>query len=267
MPPHLAWHLGTMGFSYADWAGVFYPRGVKPGDYLEQYATAFDAVELDTTFHAVPEPERFRRWASVVPPHFRFAVKATRTVTHDTPIDRAGGEMRRFLDAARHLGDKLGVVLLQFPPTFGAANLPRLETFLKTLPVDVRFAAEFRESSWFTGHHERAAFDLLRAYGVAWVAAEYLAPPRPVVVTTDLLYVRWVGQHERFAELNREQVDMTERLAWWKQQIESVAGGVREVWGFFNNDYAGYSVATCNRFKRMIGHPVREVKPRQGELF
>src|SRR5688572_19946054 len=116
------YRLGTMGFSYADWAGgVFYPPGLKPGEYLSHYAKYFDAVELDTTFHATPPPERFRRWADVTPAGFRFAVKTPKSVTHELPPDKAIGGMHAFLDAARRLGEKLGVVLLQFAPSFEIA--------------------------------------------------------------------------------------------------------------------------------------------------
>ena len=70
--------IGTCGWSYKEWSGVFYPRGMKPGEYLSYYSEQFDSVELDTTFHAVPPPERVRRWASVTPKHFQFCVKAPR---------------------------------------------------------------------------------------------------------------------------------------------------------------------------------------------
>ena len=87
------WRLGTMGFSYADWAGTFYPAGTKAGDYLARYARFFDAVELDTTFHAVPPAERFRRWAGATPAGFRFAVKTPKTVTHGDSIGNVSGDM------------------------------------------------------------------------------------------------------------------------------------------------------------------------------
>src|SRR4051812_23520541 len=83
--------FGTMGFSYSDWAGVFYPSGMKPGDYLSYYARHFDTVELDTTFHATPPPERVRRWADVTPEGVRFCVKVPKDVTHEGAIDRRGG--------------------------------------------------------------------------------------------------------------------------------------------------------------------------------
>jgi uncharacterized protein YecE (DUF72 family) len=86
-------------------------------------------------------------------------------------------------------------------------------------------------------------------------------------VTTDFLYVRWIGEHQRFKELDREQVDMTESLTWWKDQLESVADAVHTTWGFFNNDFSGYSIATCNRFKKLIGEPVNEPPAIPGGLF
>src|SRR5687768_13678275 len=82
-PTDCNWRLGTIGFSYADWAGPFYPRGMKPGEYLPYYARFFDAVELHTTFHAIPPPSRIRRWADATPEHFRFTVKSPRAVTHE----------------------------------------------------------------------------------------------------------------------------------------------------------------------------------------
>lgn len=257
------YQLGTMGFSYADWAGVFYPPGTKPGDYLAHCAKYFDAVELDTTFHATPPPERFRRWADVTPGHFRFAVKTPRAVTHDGSPDRAIGAMNEFLESARTLDEKLGVVLIQFPPHFEIDQFEPLMKLLRALPRDVRFAVELRNRTWGT----RRTLDLLREHRVALVAAEYLTRPAKIHVTTDFLYVRWVGEHERFKELNREQLDVSESLQWWAEQIPRVADQVETTWGFFNNDFSGYSVVTCNRFKSLIGAPVNEPPAIHGGLF
>src|SRR5688500_12035907 len=190
------WRLGTMGFSYADWAGVFYPPGTKAGDYLAHYAKYFDTLELDTTFHAAPPPERFRRWAEVTPAGFRFCMKMPRAVTHDVPPDKGITPMRAFLDAARELGDKLGVVLLQFAPHFEADQFDALAKLLAALPDDVRFAVELRNRSWGT----RRTLDLLREHRCCLVAAEYLSRPGRIHVTTDFLYVRWIGEHQRFKE-------------------------------------------------------------------
>ena len=257
------WRVGTMGFSYADWAGVFYPRGTKPGDYLAHYAKYFDTVELDTTFHATPPPERFKRWAEVTPDGFRFAAKMPKAVTHDVAPDRALGAMNEFLDSARNLGEKLGVVLIQFAPQFEINQFESVARLLAALPADLRFAVEFRNRTWGT----RRTLDLLREHRCALVTAEYLSRPGRIHVTTDFLYVRLIGQHERFEELNREQLDVSESLNWWDLEIANVVDQVNTAWCFFNNDFSGYSVATANRFKSLTGQVVREPPAIPGGLF
>ena len=261
--------VGTMGFSYSDWAGVFYPPGTKPGDYLAWYARQFDTVELDTTFHATPPVDRVRRWADVTPDEFRFCVKTPRDVTHEGALGRRLGPMLGFLDVMRAFGPKLAVVLIQLPPSCGVDQFEELERLLKGLPRDARYAVEFRNASW----GQQRTLDLLRERGVGLVVAEYTTRPSRIHVTGDFLYVRWIGEHERFKELNREQVDMTPSLEWWRDEITRAndSGQVKDVYGFFNNDYSGYSVATCRRFMAMMGLPVRESPDQdlagQGMLF
>ena len=261
------WRLGTMGFGYDDWAGAFYPEGMKPADYLSFYSRYFDAVELDTTFHATPTPERVRRWAEVTPDEFRFCVKTPKEVTHAPgpgSIATRAEPMLRFVEAVRGFEQKLGVVLIQFPPSFDATAAADLRVFLRALPPGVRYAVEFRNPTWDTP----ATADLLRENGCGWVAGDYLTrEPWEITAAADFLYVRWVGQHEQYPTLDRERIDVTERLRWWKQRIEACAG-VDTVWGFFNNDYAGYAIATCNRMKKLVGQDVRLPRePRQGQLF
>ena len=256
-------HFGTMGFSYADWAGVFYPDRIKPGDYLSYYARYFDTVELDTTFHATPPPDRVRRWSDVTPDHFRFCAKAPKTVTHDG-LDRRLSEMNEFLDVMRLFGPKLAIILLQLPPSCGIEHFDSIARLLQALPPDIRFAIEFRNASW--GHQR--TLDLLSQHRCALVAAEYTTRPNHIPLTADFLYIRWIGEHQRFAELNHEQTDVTPSLQWWKQQLTTLAPNLNTIWGFFNNDYSGYSIATSRRFMSMLGLPLTDLEPaEQGRLF
>ena len=253
----MEWRLGTMGFGYAEWNGVFYPRGLRSGENLAYYARHFDAVELDTTFHAVPPPERIARWAEATPDNFRFSVKTPRAVTHDAPIDKGVPTMLSFLDGLAPFGEKLGVVLLQFSPAFTSLEHDRLDRFLSELPGDVSLAVEFRHSSWENARTET----MLRRHNCCWVAGDYLGALTPPVVTSDFLYVRWVGQHDKFPEKNKVMLDVTDRLDWWRREIQRRADVAQRVWGFFNNDYSGYSIATCNHFKATLGLPVVEPAP------
>jgi uncharacterized protein YecE (DUF72 family) len=253
------WRLGTVGFGYTDWQGVFYPAGKKPEDYLEFYARHFNSVELDTTFYAIPDIQKIERWFAKVPDDFRFSLKCSRVITHEGLLDRNIGLMAQFLEVVGTFGSKLGVVLMQFPPNFGVNNLGRLPVFLKSLPDDIRIAMEFRDRDWFTDQ----TYELLREHRVALVAGDYVAPPRPIIVTTDFLYIRWIGEHHRLAKLNAEQIDLTDRLLWWQDQIIQASRDANSVWGYMNNDYAGYAIATGNRIKQMLGLPVAPIEADQ----
>lgn len=241
-----------MGFSYPAWSGgVFYPAGTKPGDYLAYYARCFDCVELDTTFYAAPDAARVRRWASQVPEGFRFSAKVPRDVTHADDVGDAAPLLVSFCDTLRDFGDKLGVVLLQFPPSFTASRWREFERVVTSVPQDVPLAAEFRHSSWWKSP---GSMKLLDDHAVAWVSAEYVGSPTELRTTAARAYVRLIGEHDRYPAMNREEVDPTDRLVWWRQQLE--ASGVTEAWVLHNNDYAGFSIATAERFKTLIGQPV-----------
>jgi uncharacterized protein YecE (DUF72 family) len=255
----VAWHVGTMGFSYADWSGPFYPPGLKAGDWLAYYAKHFNAVELDTTFHAAPPPERFDRWAAATPDDFRFCPKLPRAITHDNPLSGGGPATADFIRSARRLGPKLGVVLIQFAPTFEANQFDAVDRFLGTLPTDVRFAVEVRHRSWGTPE----TLHMLHERGCAFVAAEYAQRAARVFATADFLYLRLIGVHGQFPKHEAEQVDPADRLAWWHGAVSAALPKVKEIWGFANNDYAGYSPATANRLKRLFGLATKE--PTEGK--
>lgn len=248
-----------MGFSYKDWNGVFYPDGLQARDYLAHYSQYFDAVELDSTFYGIPRPEYVSRWASITPPHFSFSVKTPREITHDLRLVDAAEPMNQFLETMQLLDDKLGVILIQLPPDMTFANIRKLAVFLRDLPDGFRYAIEFRDSSW----HSAATSQLLEKHGVCWASTDYIHLPRTVYVTTDFIYVRWIGRHGRYEVKDHEREDMTARLNWWWGDIQTRLNGARVIYGFFNNDYAGHAPATCNRFKEIVGLPAKPLQPPQ----
>lgn len=250
-----------MSFTDPDWSGAFYPESLKQGEWLAYYSRHYNAVELDTTFYAIPPPQRVQRWRDVTPPDFRFCLKTPRAITHDRPLPAGMTEMLQFLDVCRGFEQKLGVVLIQFAPSFTAVRFADVDRFLGGLPNDIRYAVEFRDRSWGSPDTLR----MLHAHGVSFVSAEYASRPSRVFATADFLYLRWIGVHDRYPRHERELADVSDALAWWQQAIGAALPKVRAVWGFFNNDYSGYSPATANRFKRMIGLEARE--PTEGKTF
>jgi uncharacterized protein YecE (DUF72 family) len=257
------WFLGTMGFGYKDWVGVFYPKGCQASNYLPYYSRSFNSVELDTTFYGVPTPSKINQWMASVPDGFVFCAKLPRQITHEKKLVGVQGELIEFIDAMRLLGKKLGVLLIQLPPGFTISEEKALEEFLELLPDDLKFAVEFRHASW----ERQKTHDLLSTHKVCWATTEYPGLTNQVKLTCNFIYVRWIGQHGSYNQHTYERVDKTDQLIWWKEQIQTHLENVNGVYGFFNNDYAGYAVGTCIKFKKILGFPDETERIVQGRLF
>lgn len=257
------WFLGTIGFTYPEWKGSFYPVGLPANQSLNFYSKVFNCVEINTTFYGPQSPEQIARWAAAVPENFRFCLKAPRRITHDLRLQNAEGEMRAFLDSSAGLGEKFGAMLIQLPPSLTIAERPSLESFLAALPRGNRYAVEFRHSSW----HVPATADLLRKYGVCWVATDYEDLPVEIHPITDFLYLRWIGKHNVIPHPGYEVTDRTARLRDWLERIKTNLDGGEILFGFFDNDYAGHAPATCMKLKELAGLGTPPAPAEQGRLF
>jgi uncharacterized protein YecE (DUF72 family) len=258
------WFVGTMGFGYKPWQGSFYPDKLPRAQQLPFYAGRFNALEMDSTFYGVPRLDFVGRWQEVTPEGFRFCPKAPREITHDLRLSATESILQHFLDTMRVLGDRLGPIVLQFPPDFKTDQRHNLEGFMHDLPKDIRFAVEFRHRSWW----DETTADMLRAYGVCWIAADYVHMPKEIWRTTDFLYLRFLGRHGQFATKTHEVLDRTADLRRWHESIIPHLDNVTAVYAFFNNDYAGFSPATANRFKAIIELETEPTgTPQQGRLF
>jgi uncharacterized protein YecE (DUF72 family) len=171
--------VGTSGYSYKPWKGKFYPEDLPASEWLSYYAERFSTVEINNTFYRVPKPEVFEGWAKQVPEDFRFAVKATRRITHIKRLKNVEEETAFFLRAAASLGDRLGIVLFQLPPNL-KKDMDRLRAFLALLPPGGRFALEFREPSWF----DDEVYSELRDRQCALCAADTDELPLEAIVST-----------------------------------------------------------------------------------
>ncbi len=257
-----------MGFSYADWSGVFYPPDVRPVDYLAYYSRIFNAVEIDSSFYGTPRQSSIDKWNASTPDEFQFCLKTPREVTHEVGLVGSQALMRGFIERALGLGDKLGAMLLQFPPSFRADNLETLEKLIAGLPEGLRFAVEVRHKSWYVpaAEGQPPLADMLRRYGVAWAATEYPGVPAEIFPTANFIYVRWIGKHGSFEHHDHERIDRTDNLNAWLETLHKQPVGA--VYGFLNNDYAGFGAGTANRLKTLAGLPVTPFgRPSQPKLF
>ena len=179
---------GASGYAFKEWKGSFYPEDLKADAMLAWYSARLPTVEINNTFYRMPRTAMLENWAATTPETFRFAVKASRRITHIARLkaESAAEPLAYFYRALAALGDKRGPTLFQLPPNL-KKDLPRLEAFLRLLPQDHRAAFEFREPSWFADD----VYEALRAAGAALCLSERSddAPP-PLVETAPWGYVR-----------------------------------------------------------------------------
>jgi uncharacterized protein YecE (DUF72 family) len=141
--------IGTSGWAYKEWKPDFYPEDLPQKRFLEHYSGELSACEINATFYRLQSEDTFRRWAAGTPDEFRFSIKAHRGLTHSKTISPADKEglLTRFLESVATLGERLGVVLLQFPP-YRRRDDEGLRALMDALPSDRAYAFEFRHESW-----------------------------------------------------------------------------------------------------------------------
>ncbi|TMQ20633.1 MAG: DUF72 domain-containing protein [Candidatus Rokuibacteriota bacterium] len=239
--------LGTSGYVYGHWRGVFYPPRLPQRDWLPFYAQQFATVELNNSFYRLPSKAAFRAWRAAVPEHFCFAVKASRYLTHLKRLKAPTPPLDRFFRRVRPLGPALGPVLFQLPTQFHA-NLPRLARFVRALErqrhvADVRAVLEVRHASWLVPE----TFDLLRKAGVALCFHDARAQPVTEPVTAGFVYVRRHGTSGRYHGSYTEamlRADAHRVHGWLAQGLD--------VYVYFNNDGGGAAVKNARRLAELL---------------
>lgn len=241
--------VGTSGWTYPDWRGRFYPSKVKQKDYLEWYARHFTTTEINYSFYHLPKLTTYQNWVGKVPESFVFAVKASRYMTHVRRLDGIAEDWKIFLENASVLGDKLGPILLQFPPTFkwGTASGKLLTGFLEASRElgAGKLAFEFRHSSCF----DPDVLELMRQFGAALVIADSERYPRaPGVPTASFIYLRFHGPGQLFASRYS-----AAELKPWAERIRAWLAGGRPVYAYFNNDFEANAIANAKQLAKLVG--------------
>lgn len=233
--------IGTSGWEYRHWAGDFYPKGLPRDRWLERYTAEFDTVELNNPFYRLPSADVFEAWGERVPADFRFAVKASRYLTHLKRLRDPEEPLGRFWSRALRLGDHLGPVLYQLPPRW-TPNHRRLSEFLAALP-DQPQAIEFRDRRWYGP----MTFALLGEAGVALCLHDMAESASRPVPLGPFVYVRFHGSGERYGGRYPSQ-----RLGAWARRMVGWAGDGLRVWAYFNNDIGGHAFRDADRLRAMV---------------
>jgi uncharacterized protein YecE (DUF72 family) len=225
--------VGTSGWSFKEWKGSFYPKGLPDDGMLSYYAGKFPTVEINNTFYRMPKESVLLDWASKVPPAFRFAIKASQRITHHGRLKEVDSEVEYFTRVTSVLGERRGPTLFQLPPNL-KKDLPRLAAFLDVLPRRWQAAFEFRHESWFGDD----LYEILRARDAALVIADHDDFQTPVVRTAGWGYAR----------LHRQAYDDA-AIAAWRDRLAAL--GADDLYVFFKHDEtAGSGPAAAEAFAR-----------------
>jgi uncharacterized protein YecE (DUF72 family) len=216
-------HVGTSGYNYPEWKGTFYPADIKPPKMFAYYAERFHTVEINYTFYRMPTVKLTGGWRDQAPGGFAYTLKAPRRLTHEKKLKDCAADVGYFVEAARVLGDRLGTLLFQLPPTF-RADTERLREFLALLPRDLRCAFEFRHDSWLS----EETYAALESHAAALCVADFGDKTTPLRPTARFGYFRLRDEGYQQPDLER-----------WASQVEAQASVWDDAFVYFKHEDEG----------------------------
>ncbi len=234
--------IGTSGWSYDHWRGIFYPPELAREGWLAFYARVFPTVEINSSFYRLPFENMVLSWYQRTPEGFVFAAKFSRLATHVQRLRDCQEIVQRWLERVRLLENKLGVVLVQLPPGLHK-DVPLLEQFLRLFPEGTQVAVEFRHPSWECDE----VYQMLRTLGVAHCTISYPRYPTNWTVTAPFAYVRLHGVTRAY-----DYCYSTEELRELARQIRHLLHEVERVFVYFNNDTSGYAPDNARQLQTIL---------------
>jgi len=240
--------IGTSGFAYPHWRGIFYPQDLSPKDWFLYYVKHFDTVELNVSFYRLPRKEAFASWRKKAGNNFVFAIKGWRMISHIRKLKKCQEEIKKFFEAANGLKSEMlnlksknySIILWQLPPSL-KLDSSLLADFLAMLPGNWRYAFEFRHPSWGS----EKTWEILRKHKAAVVFQDFSGWPVFEEITADFVYLRFHGKESLYSSCYTEK-----ELKDWAGKIKSWQKQGLDVYAYFNNDALGYAIENAKRLKR-----------------
>ena len=228
--------IGTSGFQYKEWKGNFYPEDLPAAKMLPFYAERFSTTEINYTFHRIPATKTIDNWKAQTPEKFRFALKAPQKITHWSKLRDCADTLEYFCKVAGGLGERLGPVLFQLPPTF-KKDVDVLSSFLRELP-EMRAAFEFRNESWF----DQEIFERLRSRNIALCIADTDTIATPKEITANYGYLR----------LRREDYQTID-IECWAEFVRQQRANWQNAFIYFKHEESGIGPKLATQMMELLG--------------
>ncbi len=234
-------NVGCSGWFYWDWKGLFYPSQMPTSQWFPHYAETFDTVEINASFYSWPTVAGVQAWMKGLPETpFVFTVKANELITHVRRFDDTAGLVEDFGYVADLLGEHMGCLLFQLPPSV-KYDPGLLRSIVAQLQPGRRNVVEFRHASWWNAE----VYAALRDAGIMFCATSGPKLPEDLIRTADEIYVRFHGT-DKWYDYRYSDAE----LADWAKRIED--SGAKRVWAYFNNDYHGNAIDNGKALREML---------------
>jgi uncharacterized protein YecE (DUF72 family) len=233
-------HIGCSGYFYPQWKNIFYPKELKPREWLGYYNTVFNTVELNGTFYRLPKPSDLKRYADVTTTDFTFSVKTSKYITHNLKLKDTKKSINEFQDLILDgLGNKLANFLFQLPPSFhyNEENLDRVITNIPHKPHNV---VEFRHISWW---NEEAKLALKKAK-LTFCNVDYPGLDSSIINTSNRFYMRFHGNPQLF----KSTYSLTKLKSYYKQ----LPTEARSYHIYFNNTNGNAALNNAQQFMNLV---------------
>jgi uncharacterized protein YecE (DUF72 family) len=239
-------HIGTSGWSYKGWRGLFYPDKLPATKWLRFYTGFFSSTEINGSFYRLPSLETVVKWTEDVPDDFLFCPKMSRFLTHMKKLREPEEPLERFFSVFHPMKPKMGPVLIQLPAML-RFNYDIAEQFYRLLKFsysNYEFVMEVRHPTWLV----EESLTLMTAFDIGLVISQSgNIFPYSEMITARNIYVRFHGPDALYASSYSD--DMLQAFAGKFRQW--VAEG-HEVWAYFNNDIHGYAPQDAKRLQALL---------------
>jgi uncharacterized protein YecE (DUF72 family) len=239
-------HIGTSGWHYKEWKGIYYPPDIRTRDWLSYYANEFATTEINSSFYRLPSEETAANWTGMVPDDFKFCPKMSRFLTHMKKLRDPEEPLLRFFSRFDPMLHKMGPILLQLPHMviYNPDVVRHFFSLLKEQYGDYRFALEVRHESWL----EDEPVALMKKYEIAFVISQSgVGWPYKELVTSKNIYVRFHGPRALYASSYDD-----DTLRYFASLFRKWKSKGHEVWAFFNNDVGCLAIENAKRLKTFL---------------